>query len=286
MAVLESPLLATHGAGVLLPICLCMQERGLTLQKAQWTDKNTNAGFSVSFFWPTSEPCAMAVARDLETVPRKCRRSSRRRRKLSKAIQCELDSVAPSLSDLTVSTKSKCQVKDNASVMGVAKPLPSTLAKPTASEPMEDDSALSEDVSTDGIDLIACSDVRYENHRGVPGLCYQLDGETTWTRVKPKRKRRQKRQDSTIQLQQSQESSDEELDVAEARGVQYKVKGGIPGLEIRRGHTLSSVSWTPVVSKPAAAVHAPIAHSEPEQRLDLLSRLPIILCVVFVIGVL
>ena len=111
---------------------------------------------------------------------------------------------------------------------------------------MEDDSAPSEDVSADGIDLIACSDVRYENHRGVPGLCYQLDGETNWTRVKPKRKRRRKRQDSTIQLQQSQESSDEELDVAEARGVQYKVKGGIPGLEIRRGCTLSSVSWTPV----------------------------------------
>ena len=257
VAVLESPLLATHDAGVPLSICLCMQERGLTLQKAQWTAKNTNAGFSVSFVWPTSEPCAMAVARDLETVPRKRRRSSRRRRKLSKAIQCELDSVAPSLSDSNVSTKSRCQEKDNASVMGVARPLPSTLAKPTASKPMEDDSAPSEDVSADGIDLNACSDVRYENHRGVPGLCYQLDGETNWTRVK--RKRRQKRQDSTIQLQQSQESSDEELDVAEARGVQYKVKGGIPGLEIRRGNTLSSVSWTPVISKPAAAVHAPIA---------------------------
>ena len=152
-------------------------------------------------------------------------------------------------------------MKDNASVMGVASPLPcpSTLAKPTASKPMEDDSAPSEDVSGDGIDLIACSDVRYENHQDVPGLCYQLDGETNWTRVKPKRKRRQKRQDSTVQLQQSQESSDEELDVAEARGVQYKVKGGIPGLEIRRGCTLSSVSWTPVtpvISKPAAAAHA------------------------------
>ena len=82
----------------------------------------------------------------------------------------------------------RCQVKDNASVMGVARPLscPSTLAKPTASKPMEDDSAPSEDVS--GIDMIACSDVRYEYHQGVPGLCYQLDGETNWTRVKPKRK--------------------------------------------------------------------------------------------------
>ena len=154
VAVLESPLLATHGASVPLPICHCMQERGLTLQKAQWTAKNTNAGFSAQ----------------------KRRRSSRHRRK---AIQCELDSVTPSLNDFTVSTKSKCQVKDHASVMGVARPLPcpSRLAKPTASKPMEDDSAPSEDVSGDGIDLIACSDVRYEYHQGVPGLCYQLDGD-------------------------------------------------------------------------------------------------------------
>ena len=39
---------------------------------------------------------------------------------------------------------------------------------------------------------------------------------------------------------QSQESCDEELDVAKARGVQYRVKGGIPGLQIQRGCTLSS----------------------------------------------
>ena len=42
------------------------------------------------------------------------------------------------------------------------------------------------------------------------------------------------------------EPSDEELDVAKARSVQYRVKGGIPGLEIRRGCTSSLVSWTPV----------------------------------------
>ena len=64
-----------------------------------------------------------------------------------------------------------------------------------------------------------------------------------------------------IQLQQSQESSDEEPDVAKARGVQYKVKGGIPGLENWRGCALNSVSWTPVtpVTYATAAVHAPIA---------------------------
>ena len=65
------------------------------------------------------------------------------------------------------------------------------------------------------------------------------------------------------------------------------MKGGIPGLEIRRGCTLSSVSWTPVtpvISKPAAAVHAPIAQRTRAKRLELLSRLPI--CAVFVIGVL
>ena len=64
-----------------------------------------------------------------------------------------------------------------------------------------------------------------------------------------------------IQLEQSQESTEEEPDVAKARGVQYKLKGGIPGLEIWRGCTLNSVSWTPVtpVTYAAAAVHAPIA---------------------------
>ena len=37
-------------------------------------------------------------------------------------------------------------------------------------------------MSADGI---TCSDVRYENHQGVPGLCYQLGGDTNWTHVKP-----------------------------------------------------------------------------------------------------
>ena len=39
-----------------LPVCMCMQGKGLQLGDAQWTARQSNTGFSVSFFWPALNP--------------------------------------------------------------------------------------------------------------------------------------------------------------------------------------------------------------------------------------
>ena len=53
VAVLEAPYASLHKYGVPLPVCLCMQGKGIQLGSAQWTAKQSHSGFSISFFWPS-----------------------------------------------------------------------------------------------------------------------------------------------------------------------------------------------------------------------------------------
>ena len=53
VAVLEGTFACLSELGIPLPACIQMQSMGLKLGEATWTARSTNAGFSVSFFWPT-----------------------------------------------------------------------------------------------------------------------------------------------------------------------------------------------------------------------------------------
>ena len=56
VSVLESPYTMLQKSGVPLPVCMCMQGKGLQLGNAQWTARQSNGGFSVTFFWPALNP--------------------------------------------------------------------------------------------------------------------------------------------------------------------------------------------------------------------------------------
>ena len=49
----RSPYTVLQKSGIPLPVCLYMQGKGLQLEDAQWTAlRQSNGGFSVTFFWP------------------------------------------------------------------------------------------------------------------------------------------------------------------------------------------------------------------------------------------
>ena len=54
MSVLEGSFAGLQGVGIplQLPVCIHLQDLGLQLEGAQWTAKQSNTGFSISFFWP------------------------------------------------------------------------------------------------------------------------------------------------------------------------------------------------------------------------------------------
>ena len=50
VSVLEGPFTVLSEVGVPLPVCISMQSKGLQLDKALWTARQSNGGFSVTFF--------------------------------------------------------------------------------------------------------------------------------------------------------------------------------------------------------------------------------------------
>ena len=74
MSVLESTYTKLRKFGVPLPVCICMQDKGLQLESAQWTARQSCGGFSVTFFWPAPNQETKA------TVKPSAKRKRRKRR--------------------------------------------------------------------------------------------------------------------------------------------------------------------------------------------------------------
>ena len=74
MSVLEGSFAGLQGVGIPLPVCIHLQDLGLQFEGVQWTAKQSNIGFSISFFWPVQDCSAFGVNR-----PGKKRRKSRRK---------------------------------------------------------------------------------------------------------------------------------------------------------------------------------------------------------------
>jgi len=61
--------------GVPLPVCICMQDKGLQLECAQWTARQSSGGFSVTFFWPAPNQEIKPTAKSSAKKKRRKRRS-------------------------------------------------------------------------------------------------------------------------------------------------------------------------------------------------------------------
>ena len=106
--------------------------------------------------------------------------------------------------------------------------------------PIKDHSLASHSGTVDDIQLaglVSCKSVQFESSDGTPGLCCtSASGEETWTPI------------AARTLNENEFATAIEA----ARGVSYRQRDGVPGLEIRKGCTRSSVSSVPVVSSPVA----------------------------------
>ena len=166
-------------------------EQGLQLDKALWTARQTNGGFSVTFFWPALEPKS---AQDLKTVAKK----RRKRRRHKKKAQPKHEVV-----ETQHSRDSKENEKDST---------------PIVAHQCSQESSTSNEEVNEPVDLTACETVTYEKRNEVPGVKYTLDGNETWTPV-IRRKRRPRHSSSG--------SSSSEFDVSCSRMVQYQECNGL-----------------------------------------------------------
>ena len=219
MSVLEGPFTVLSEVGVPLPVCISMQSKGLQLDKALWTARQSNGGFSVTFFWPALESNS---AQDLNTVMKKKRRRRHKKRKIR---QQHKSAEAQHLRD--------SQGSQNDPSAALSTPIVAhQCSNPSTSAAVKEP-----------VDLTTCENVVYEKRDEVPGVKYTLNGSETWTPV-VKRKRRRSSTSST-----GADSSSSELDVSCSRKVQYQECNGAPGLSIHR----RNVKWTPVVPSPVAS---------------------------------
>ena len=217
VSVLEGPFTVLSEVGVPLPVCISIQSKGLQLDKALWTARQSNGGFSVTFFWPALESNS---AQDLNTVVKKKRRRRHKKRKIR---QQHKSAEAQHLRD--------SQGSQNDPSAALSTPIVAHQCNPSTSAAVKEP-----------VDLTTCENVVYEKRDEVPGVKYTLNGSETWTPV-VKRKRRRSSTSSTG------DSSSSELDVSCSRKVQYQERNGAPGLSIHR----RNVKWTPVVPSPVAS---------------------------------
>ena len=78
MTVLEGSFADLRGVCIPFPVCIHLQDLGLQFEGAQWTAKQSNTGFSISFFWPVHDHYMFGV--NLPGKKRKRRRKRARRK--------------------------------------------------------------------------------------------------------------------------------------------------------------------------------------------------------------
>ena len=139
-------------AGLPLSICIHLQEKGLDFDGAVWTAKQTQSGFSVSFFW--SHTCASVN----KAKPKKRRRKNK------------------------ITSKSDGCISPQPTVGGKG---PSQLSSGVPTE-----SATEYESTEDIVDLPACDNVTFEVNDGLPGVKFVKEDKEQWTLVKKRRKKK------------------------------------------------------------------------------------------------
>ena len=179
-----------------------------------------------------------AVTRTRKKSPSQIRRSQRRLQEfLIRKKQLAASSDVETEAQVGITTKAERKAEQPPSVPART-PIKDHLLDSLENQP---DCEAVEDVQE--VDLATCKSVRND---GIPGLHYTLSsGAEKWTPVRKKQKFR----DQRVVLDTEKEVARE---VKAARRVKYKEHDRVPGLEIQRGCTMSSVSWIPVVPSPIA----------------------------------
>ena len=233
VSVLERPFTSLQDLGIPLPVCLQMQHLGAMLETAQWTAKQTNAGFSVSFFWPT---LAGHSTTGCMLVKKPSKR--RRRRKNRKSLNGDLEPNPCLSTKLTIPQVDEGipEVEDSSAQSDVLPepPKDQPIVLPELTEYLSQSSTESATVSD--LDLRSCENITFESSEA-PGVRYEKDGMTDWTTVTSRRQRRRRNPSSSSNISSSSGSSD--LSFLADCDVEYRSLNGSPGLTYknRRGST-------------------------------------------------
>ena len=276
VSVLESPYTVLQRSGIPLPVCLCMQGKGLQLEDAQWTARQSNGGFSVTFFWPALIPSEADLKATVPVVKKKTKQRRKRKAKAQPHRDTQEATVAHhaeektsfattitpvnahqhsivNLDEHATSSATNCsttpgtksiqhnEISANSSVEVTARPAPVDLASCESASPPTEVTALPAPV-----DLTTCESVSYEMRERIPGVKYMKDGIEGWT---PVRKRSRRRKNSDHDSDTSSDTSGSELDVSCSRVVKYSVSEGVPGISIFR----RNVTWKPIMPSPVAS---------------------------------
>ena len=191
VSVLEGSFAGLEGVGIPLPVCIHLQDLGLQFEGAQWTAKQSNIGFSISFFWPVQDRSAFGVNR-----PGK---KHRRRRKKARCTSGwatgsigrgkEADPGLNNVDDRNTPIEAHCSTRSSPSSPSQGHAAMTNQCKVTTDDTKSTISATSTcsrspTSSSNNVDLTICSKVQFELRDGVPGVFYQ-DPENTagWTPV-------------------------------------------------------------------------------------------------------
>ena len=161
VSILESPYTLLQKSGVPLPVCICMQGKGLQLGNAQWTARQSNGGFSVTFFWPALNPAEVGV----KAMPGVKNKKKLKRKRSSAKTQPKKDHLD--------ATERAHQATPEKKATSNSAPITAHRSKQTV---------VNEKPSV--VDLTSCDSVVYEMRDGTSGVKYTKNGTEAWTPCK------------------------------------------------------------------------------------------------------
>ena len=227
------------------PLAVCIQTALNSGRRLSWKIQESVRGTLARLVWKSDSPsrsldapAPLAVTRPRKKSPSQIRRSQRRLQEfLKRKKQLAVSGSVETEARVGITTEAEHPPPASAHT-----PIKDHLLDSLENQP---DCGTLEDVQE--VDLATCKSVRFESNDGIPGLRYTLSsGVEKWTPVSKKQKSRVQRVNVL--------DTGKELgrDVKAAKRVEYKERDRVPGLEIQRGCTMSSVSWIPVIPSPIA----------------------------------
>ena len=167
VSILERPYTLLQKSGVPLAVCICMQGKGLQLGNAQWTARQSNGGFSVTFVWPALNPAEVGV----KAMPGVKNKKKLKRKRSSAKTQPKKDHP-----DATERAHQATPEKKATSNSAVLTPITAHQSKQTV---------FNEKPSVETVvDLTCCDSVAYEMRDGTSGVKYTKNGTEAWTQIR------------------------------------------------------------------------------------------------------
>ena len=163
VSVLENPITLSSRS-----LVFCMQGNSLQFDSAQWTAKQSNGGFSVTFFWPALKP-------EVEVKAVRNRRKLGTRKAKSQPLKGTQEEAA--VANHIHSEEKQASTSHDAPI--------------TAHQPTGHSAAIKANhpkvAQPASIDLTTCESVAYEMRDSMPGVKYTVDGSESWTPVMKRR---------------------------------------------------------------------------------------------------